>query len=329
MKSKDILKIENLRFNEQTYSIRWNVTKLCNYNCDFCIQGNKKRHIKDSKSESINIRNSICENIVKFIECDLNGKFKCLNLYLIGGEVFILKDFINILKKFVNSKFDGKINIYITSNLSLDKKMIEEVLNIFSGLKNRYLYLSASFYKSYQTEKDFFNKISLFNSKLFNNIYVKVYYPIINDLDYKSYLKINKKYKRYCNKIDYILIRNYKTDISDKLKKKLSKVKIMGKKIRVTFKNKKIYLNKTTDINLRLKEAFNPNGYLCDSGIYNISIDNLGNVSRCCSCKNESMVSNILNEKLKLIDNLFICPSKSCSCDYYKTIKKNVDILHK
>ena len=72
---KEIIKIENISRSNNYYVIRWNMTKICNYYCDFCIQGNKEKHIIDSKGEKKK-RKIICEKIVKFIEKELNGKHK-------------------------------------------------------------------------------------------------------------------------------------------------------------------------------------------------------------------------------------------------------------
>ncbi len=81
------------------------MTYICNYNCNFCIQGEKENHIRKSNGESVETRAKICDNLIKFIETKLDGKYKAINIYLIGGEVTILKDFYNIIKKLPNVNF--------------------------------------------------------------------------------------------------------------------------------------------------------------------------------------------------------------------------------
>ena len=104
MNNEDILNIENLKYSSNTYVIRWNMTKLCNYYCDFCIQGDKDKHIKDSIGENKEVRHEIALKIVKFIEEKINNKYSNLHIYLIGGEVTILSDFRDIFKILLNVK---------------------------------------------------------------------------------------------------------------------------------------------------------------------------------------------------------------------------------
>ena len=50
MKSSDIIKIENLSNTKDVFVIRWRVTYLCNYNCDFCMQRDKENIIEKVKA---------------------------------------------------------------------------------------------------------------------------------------------------------------------------------------------------------------------------------------------------------------------------------------
>lgn len=255
MKNNEIKMVENLKRNKKSYTIRWQMTTLCNYECDFCIQGNRKKHIDKSRGENSEIREKICDNIIYFIEKELNGKYENLQIYLIGGEVTILSDFTQLLKKLYQCKFDGDIEYFITTNLSSDVNKLQEIKDIFSGHKNkkymRTLYISASFYKTYTTLEEFVKKLKVihnprkiknhvikfqkrFRNKDFlhklvfnaikilekknSNVIVTVGYPLVEDNDYQQYQDFIKKNKKYADEIHYIVIRKYGKSISNNLK---------------------------------------------------------------------------------------------------------------
>ena len=346
MKSEDIIKIENLN-KKDSFTIRWQLTYLCNYYCDFCIQGNKNMHLEKSKGESLKIRKKICDNLIEFIETKLNKKYDKLNIYLIGGEVTILKDFLDILKKIVNCNFDGKIYIKITSNLSAKQQIYQDIYDVFKDKKNRYLHISASYYKDYTSEEEFIAKVKILNKtenkKHFINQmkrFIKrhqeidkekrleiasIGYPICNDNDYEEYIKFKKKYKNISQDIHLIVIKDYKTMISDKLKEKIVKEEKQEKNIKVTFNNNEVfYCENNNKIALKLdkEESFKSCGYLCDVGMNNISISNLGIVSRCPSCKEKTIIGNMVEGNVDLPKDKIICPSLHCNCSYYEIIEK-------
>ena len=115
MNSEDIVRIENLSNKNDTFIIRWNITYLCNYNCDFCIQGNKKQHIEKSKGESIEIRNKICNNLITFIEEKINKIFRT------KGYAFNIPVEITFSNKTVNTYLALKKN---DSIITLDNEVI-------------------------------------------------------------------------------------------------------------------------------------------------------------------------------------------------------------
>ena len=350
MKSKDIIQVENLKITDDDYIIRWNITRLCNYYCDFCIQGNKQKHLLESKGENKKLRKEICNNIVDFIENKLNGKYSKLYIELIGGEVTILPDFYEILEKLYTVNFDGKIKIKLKTNLSFDMNLIKKIKKLTEYNRKRQIIIGASYYKQYVTEKEFIKKVkalSLRNKYVFfgqhllknrikkkiqdilikiklkekpSNISVYVVYPLINDNDYKEYLKFSKKYKRYIGKINYIVIRDYKETISDELKCKLAKAD-NEKVMKVSLKNKKcMYFSNTNQISHIVDEKlFNTFNYNCDAGIQSICIDNLGTITRCPEYNNQ----NLTKINLDLNEKTIKCPYKECHCCYYRKITKN------
>jgi MoaA/NifB/PqqE/SkfB family radical SAM enzyme len=355
MKNEDIIKVENLRNKDDTFTIRWNMTKICNYHCDFCVQGNKEKHLSDSKGESAKIRKQICNKIIYFIENKLNNKFSRIKIFLIGGEITILKDFLDILEKFMNCQFEGEIVIYITTNLSASESVYKEVKRLALSKKDskypRKLSITASFYKTFTTEEEFIKKIKILhvekalklflvskkdffkNKKIYSfienleksmsNISICIGYPLVTDDDYEEYVKFKRRNFFNANIIKHIVIRNFNKSISQQLKKKLSKNKF--KLVKVTLKDNKVhYFSNTAEIGFEIEDTkhFNPNGLICDSGVYNISISNKGIISRCPSCSSKTVVGNILNGDIELSNEKFNCPSMSCNCDYYKMIER-------
>lgn len=366
MKSSDIVKIENLSNTSDIYTIRWQMTYLCNYSCDFCIQGNKKQHIDKSREESIEDREKICNNIIQLIEKKLNGKYKEISIYLIGGEITILKDFLKILKKLLDCSFDGRIKIHITTNLSTDKKTLEEIVRLLKREyeHERYVIMSASFYKDYVSEEDFMEKVGILckkektirrilrTNKLYKKIkkwrkkkktnqeqnkkgklHVNVNYPICTDDEYKSYLKFKRKYLGRARNINYIIIRNYSKSISEKLKNKLKKHTKQRGMLKVSTINKKVYyfLNMSTiALQLKNEKQFNPRGYLCDIGINSITISNLGIASRCLACPDKTVIGDMKTGILsELPTEKLICTLDNCNCTYYGTIETNSNIQDK
>ena len=366
MKSEDIVEIENLSVIDDVFIIRWNMTYICNYNCDFCIQGNKEKHIENSKEESQETREKIVKNLVKFIETKLSKKYKKIQIFLMGGEITILKDFLDVVTKLVECKFEGAIEIHITTNLSANEEVVESLAGLFNK-KNFYpriLEISASFYKNFANEEEFAKKVKLLYGKnnlknktvgkLFNNralvnklkkilgkklynkgkkiankiepVHVNINYPLCSDEDYKDYLEFVKKYNNIARKIGFIIIREYKTSISEKLKKKIDKKYYQSDMIRVTTKDNKQYsLSNTNKIGILLDGElyFNPKGYLCDAGMNNISIDNLGIVSRCSSCKKTTVIGDMKLDTIELPSEKLICQSYKCICNYYRKIQKS------
>lgn len=359
MRSKDIIRVENLNRGNK-FIIRWQLTYLCNYSCDFCIQGNKNMHIAKSKNENMKTRTKICDNLVKFIEKDLNKKYSTIEIYLIGGEVIVLKDFLQIVKKIVNANFDGKISIVLTTNLSLSKEKLGELIDIFTVQKKhvREIHINASYYKEFTSEEEFISKIKLLSknkskkmvfinsvykkmkrvvkkclssktidslkSKI-SKIYVTVGYPICCDNDYKDYLEFKKKYSHIIPNINFIIIKGYKTSISDALKEKIVRKEKLEKNIKVTFNDSKVfYCTNNNQISLKLtnEETFNSQGYLCDIGMHNISIGNTGLISRCPSCKEKTTIGSMLEGDFKLPKEKMSCPIEYCNCSYYGVIEK-------
>lgn len=340
MKSKDILRIERTDKNERTYVIRWQMTHLCNYYCDFCIQGDKQRHIERARGESAQIREKICSNLIAFIEQELNDKADVLLFHLIGGEVTILNDFLPILKRIMRTKFQGEMKIHITTNMSLDKEMYRKLAAVaISGKGKRKLFVRCSYYKQFTNEKDFLEKIKVLSNRSAyqeflikhlhrNDISFAIGYPLFTDQDYTEYLRFCENNPQYASRVKPFTIRDYKTSVSQLVKEKLrnSDEEKENKSLQVTWKNGTVkYFSKTIDHCLLTNEEpyFRPNGFLCDVGCHFLTIDSVGNMSRCVEVSAETRFGNICEEKPEYMTEMFRCPAERCTSNYYSLIEND------
>ncbi len=335
MKSTDILRIENFKYGEKTYTLRWRMTLLCNYYCDFCIQGSKEQHLMQAKKESAQTREIICEKLITLME-SLNGKAESIRLYLLGGEVTLLKDFLPILSRLIEAKFEGMLKILITTNLSMDVKTCRKLVSMINGKKNRRLLLTCSYYKEHADEKEFFKKIGILTGrnycrKIFRKLfheqapYCSIAYPLCSDEDYDQYEQFIQSHTRYADRIKYIIIRNYKTSISESIKEKLRGTEKPN--IKVIFKNGVTeFVSENQNIGLILDGElyFQPKGFLCDISRKNLNIDEQGNMSYCASSTGETMFGNICSDPPVFLEEKTRCQARWCGCAYYSIIENDL-----
>ena len=353
MYNKEIRKIVNVRRRLiNTFVIRWQMTFLCDYACDFCIQGSRLDHLDASKTESYAKRKAIADSLKSFIETKI-PKGKIVELFLIGGEVTVLPDFMSLLSDLVNCRFEGTIVFHITTNLSKSGKYYADIVRLFSGHPDRILFLSASFYRQYTTEEivaekvaemDRLDNFSLFKGFRFcrwllmsvfgrlplwlyqRNVFFSVGWPILDDESYYAH----KKFMRIVPSTSPIIMRDYPVKLSDGVRKALregldSQSKWSG--IAVYLRNKtKCYFKDIQQLGYQLedKDKFCPDGYLCDAGHDSFSIDNDGKVWRCPSIGHPSdfFMGDLTKGSFSLFKKYTVCHSSHCSCSYYKIIKK-------
>ncbi len=347
MLSSDVVEIRKLSPRVKEFDLRWRVTNLCNYNCDFCIQGDKKTHVQNARGESENLRGDICESIVAFLE-DLEG-YSSVLISLIGGEVSILNDFPDILSKLVNCRFDGDITFHITTNLSQDTSWFYRLCDMFekqSSQNKRTLSLGASYYKAYTSAESFEHKlISLskhcrlteslseetFRSRLLGlfgavkhfDVRLSAVIPILNDEDCLTYDRMRNNLGEAGIDVSPLLIRDYKTDVSKQNKERLfgegpRRISVIDK-----YGNTKLYANiQAVGAALSDRDTFCPTGYVCDAGMHNIWIDSLGTVKRCPAIGSTMELGSVLGNNLKLLDKPGTCASDHCSCNQYSIISK-------
>ena len=108
--------------------------------------------------------------------------------------------------------------------------------------------------------------------------------------------------------------------MSDKTLKQLRKVeKEEKKKFKVTLKDNSIKEFKSLRVignNIENQDSINPQGYLCDSGMYSLAIENDGQVYRC--VYKNTLIGNLIDDyKIKLPKKSFVCQAKECACSQF------------
>src|SRR5271163_130739 len=108
----------------------------CNLSCQYCLTGQsnlKKSHeeqliFKNPKSEKYSA-DSILKNDIDVVEQKLKNEFKFLMIKLTGGEIFLIKNFVDFINKIAN-KYEVVI---LQTNGILIK---ENALNNLEALNN-------------------------------------------------------------------------------------------------------------------------------------------------------------------------------------------------
>ncbi len=338
MRNDQVNRIVNIpRLSRNSVVIRWQVTSLCNYNCDFCIQGSREAHIRASKVESREKRKEIAECLVNYIETKVPSE-RVVELFLIGGEVTILKDFPEILGAFVNCGFRGRLIIQMTTNFSKDADYYASLRELFKGRKNRTLKLSASYYRAYTSIETFKEKVARIGryslrrkwNRFFNrtdiNIFVGV--PILDDESYLLLEELRGFCARYSINVSPIVIRSYTTILSENVKGLLKSKTESSRKMRVSFSDGSgRYFDSIQQLGIFLEDGdgrFSPLGFYCDAGQKSFSVSPDGIVSRCPVLSENDIPGHRLGV-IKDIDTELLtaparCMSSHCSCNYFTCI---------
>ena len=357
MRSDQVRKIINIprRFMNSVV-IRWQVTSLCNYQCDFCIQGSRETHFLAAKEESIEKRNEITEDLVRYIETKVSPR-TAVELYLIGGEVTILKDFREIVSRFVNCAFKGHIIIYLTTNLSRDLDYFSSLCELFKGKRNRTFNLHASYYINYISPDAFKSKVSglsgylskerwqdrlvaiklvslpCFPTRLIKrrNVFLTIGIPVLNDDSWRLLEDFRSVYRDSAVHVNPIIIRNHETNLSESVVERLRKSGGLSRKLIVSFSGgeRRRYKNiQQLGIDLEGSDGrFSPLGYYCDAGQKCFSISTNGSVWRCPVLSDLSspvkghLLGDIKNIDSALLSAPAVCGADHCSCNYFTTIR--------
>ena len=345
--NEDIASIEYRGHDEGTFRIRYRVTALCNYSCAFCVQGSREEHIRAAREEGNRVRQEITDALVSFIETELRG-YKAITIDLIGGEVTVLKQFPSIMEQLIDCDYPGNLTIHITTNLSLSKERLVEMCSLFDGKRNRFLTLSASYYRDYTTVEEFVDKIEAMAKgrvtrrrdklgyvmgrlrwrvpRLREKLQISVGFPILDDESYAEYLDFKEKYLGILAGVDPIVIRGYPVDLSNEVKERLRSSG--GRRVKVAFKDGTIaFYRNIQQVALELDdvERFCPDGFVCDAGIDNISIDVDGEVYRCPVIpRDEAMRLGNIHDGFQRLREPRLCEANHCSCNVYRHIFKPI-----
>ena len=365
MRSEDVLKIENDAAKER-FTIRWEVTQLCNYSCKFCIQGNQSAHMGKARMEHAETRRMIAARIVETIE-KLKG-YTAVRVIFIGGEVTVLKDFPDILGSIAACAFEGDIQFRITTNFSQSTDFFCNLFDIVqtwdraSHIGSRSLELLTSFYKDYTTSEEFFGKLRAVHNHVRSSCRqpeaqsarqaadmtlgeekpdgkprpdnaaatystVAAGWPMLSDEDYHGLQDIRLDFEDTGIVIAPILIRQYKTDLSNEVKAELLEDEEKDGNIRVTFRTgevKTFRSIRSLGLHLDGDGRFCPRGFICDAGVDYVSISPLGQARRCPALFDDQAMElgSFLDGSYRKLEEAKECPSDHCCCDVYELIDR-------
>ncbi len=358
MKNNEVHSIQNLnRKALNSIAIRWEVTRFCNYSCDFCIQGTKEMHQKASNEEKPSIRKTIAESLAYYVENSIN-RHRIVEIQLIGGEVTALPDFKDLLSVLVNCRFPGGIIFYITTNFSRPACYFSDLFKLFSGRSNRSLFVSASFYSRYTSAETFGNKMKELHAEInkpvnkyfrlrwrllasmpiwihsmpkWQNVFISVGWPILDDDSYYNYRKFQMEFGPYARQVFPIIIRDYPVILSSGVQNALKGIgasrKKAGNSIRVKFDGgTNMYFSNIQHLGYHLSdvEKFCPWGYFCDAGRNSFSICPDGTTMRCPALNPpaEFCLGRLNEGSVRLLQRAAVCHSLHCSCNSFSEIEK-------
>ncbi len=313
------------------FDIRWRITTLCNYQCAFCIQGDWQEHLKQADGESRQLRNRICNELIRLLE-GLTSRYGLVKVALIGGELTVLDGFPEILEKLALCSFPGEIRFDITTNFSQETRYFCELCDIIQKKakgRRRSMKIGASFYSAYVTEEVFTEKLravytySRSQEEGSNPIYLTAGVPILTDADCGVLNGMQNVFATTDVRIAPIFIRGYATDVSPRAIAGLHEQK--GMNILVTDVNgcvSRYQSIQALGAELEGTDSFCPNGYLCDAGIHSIWIDAFGNAKRCPTIGETTYLGSILKGNIELLKTPQICTADHCSCSQYRRIER-------
>ena len=340
MKSEDIVRIQNAAFHKDGLDIRWHITSACNYQCDFCIQGNADAHRRQAEGENAATRMAVCMAIRQFMDSRKDCSF--IKMTLVGGEVSILSDFPQILRILSESTFPGTIQFEITTNFSKPAAYFAELAKIVrkhdrTG-KRRLLHITASYYAAYAAQDAFSEKALEFRKltapkaapKLFarkrkqDELAFAVVYPVLKDADYAAFLLMRARLGEAGIPVIPLVIRQYKTELSPAVRAEMLGLLNKTPSLRVTTK-----AGETLDFSniqalggsLEDRDSFCPKGYRCDAGVHNIWVNAFGDVYRCPAIGSDMIMGNLLAGSVDLLKEPAICTSGHCSCSQFSLIE--------
>ena len=274
----------------------WEITNRCNFKCQYCIFNTRENFNELSYDNCIKIIDELIKNDFDYI------KFT-------GGEPFIRKDFINILK-YANNK----INFDISTNASLiDENVIKELTNIninfihisLDGIKNN---------NDFMRGKDSFEK-TINGIKLLKNSgkYIRIGCVLFkeNENNIEEFIKLLEDLN--VDEVIFSIMEPFGI-LNGDLKHYVSKSTKELEDILLNTKSKiKISYNWNSTINDKINT--------CPAGKKILFIDNNGNVSPCTWISKISDKYNLSLQQYSLSNILKEYNINSNFCIYDKEIK--------
>lgn len=298
-------------FNEDIIDMTIMVTRLCNYNCVYCIE-----NIPYDKSNNIVFID--LEKVIEFIHKTLEYfKTKTINIRIYGGEPTLhtgLYDFCQRLNSI------SRINIIeIFTNFSLDVQAAIDYLKIDK----------VSMFTSYHTNKMMSGKQYLNKVLACNDYHDKLTCNIMFENDYdEEALKLYKLFQKTWNsgiykktKTELIPIFSTAYAKSEYQKQSIQKMlainKLFNEKLPFTIYDSERNVSK--DYKVVGVNSLNFYNWKCSSGVNSIFIDQYGDVYPCGGVYTKRnvyykniVVKNIFRDKLEDIYVSVICQSPDC-----------------
>ena len=293
---KSIIRLKN------EFLISWHTTGWCNFHCPYCVDGRDKTPF--TKPELIT---DIAKSINKFIINNI-PEDKKVRLRLYGGEpsyynwIEILDEIKHLNTLVLPTNFSRDINYYKDLYDYCKSRNVLLVLNCSKHAEavnydNKIIELTKwCLDKKYMTPILTFVVNDNFNFKqldyLKDNGIDRIRLTLERDL-FGKWLPVSN------NTLN--LVREYNETYENKFS---------GKTLKIIFTdNTSSEFTNTTDFNNLMSDGgFNPDGYLCDTGMNNIAIWENGDVCyNRCELYRDKIIGNILTDDIKLNDKPIIC----------------------
>lgn len=222
----------------------WHITDICNYDCFYCF-GHQKG-IDDSKKITSQLISALLKENTNW------------NIHLVGGEVFLIPEFIEICKEIIENGF----TISIETNLSLTKE-ITTFANYFRSTDVSCIWIS-----SHILEREKRNSLHQFisNYKLLKN---KGFKMVVN------YVLHPSLFDRFED--DYNYLKTFEIELIPKM----FKGKYNGKLYPLGYSyEEKVRMLKFNPY-ISYSSLFNSSSIICKAGEDLIKIDKNGDIFRC------------------------------------------------
>jgi len=274
--------LEKYDLTKFQYRINWEITNICNFRCNYCINPQTESKNKE--------RNFTADEILRFFD---STKKQWLIL-ITGGEPFMYPNFTEVCQALTQTH-----SLQITTNLSSPNiYQFADSIN-----PSKIFILSASYHYTERNRlgqtDDFISKCKYLKGKGFPVLVNYVAHPdtmdrmesdlmMFTDLGIETFVlllrgKVNNKiYPDAYTKKEFEMIEKYLLDVDTERK--------------AAFNNLNFY------------------SHFCDAGKSYLFMDSLGNISRCSTIQNR--FGNLFDNNFHLNENAEPCTVKNCNDVY-------------